>query len=736
MLDLEILNKEQRKAVETTDGPVLVLAGAGSGKTRVLTYRMAYILDAGLAGADNVLAMTFTNKAAGEMKERIVKLLKENSSKTSKTIFIPWMGTFHSICLRILKIYGEFVGLDKSFTIYDSSDQTAVIKEAMKTLNISTKEFNPNAIHSYISSAKNQLINEVEYAQFSQGYFQQIVAEVYPEYQKILRESNAVDFDDLIMLTIKLLQENQVILHKLQDTFRYILVDEYQDTNHAQYSLIKLLAAKHRNICCVGDDDQSIYAFRGATIKNILSFEKDYQDSVVIKLEQNYRSTKKILEASHQVISKNTSRKDKKLWTENHDGENITIYTANDEGDEGRWIVEQILEKKHDDNYSEFAVLYRTNAQSRSLEEAFINYGLPYKIIGGVRFYERKEIKDILAYLKLIHNNKDNSSLERIINVPRRGIGPKTFVDIKREVKSQNLSVLEYLVLNSDRTLVEELEIRYSELRKTAIVNTGSVNPKLKAFADMMVDLLNKSTELNIVDLVNYLLDRTGYIEMLEDGTTENESRIENIKELISVAARYENKDPIDALDAFLQDVSLLEGNAEEQKEGEYVTLMTIHSAKGLEFEYVFVAGVEENLFPHSNSLYDEKELEEERRLAYVAITRAKHYLYLTHTRNRLYFGKLNSNPLSRFVADIDKNLITYINNDASVSWAGDDYSQSENLNYFVNTKLGQGDKVKHEYFGIGKVVSIDDEMVEIDFGEIYGVKELMLEYAKLDKLN
>jgi DNA helicase-2/ATP-dependent DNA helicase PcrA len=710
VLDLSILNKEQKEAVETTEGPVLVLAGAGSGKTRVLTYRIAYILDSGLAGPNNILAMTFTNKAAGEMRERIEALLRENGNDqlTPPT----WMGTFHSIGVRILKRYGEMVGIGNNFSIYDSADQLSVIKEAMKRLNISIKEFNPNAIKTYISSAKNQLINDTEYESMAQGYFQQTVAEIYPVYQKILRENNSVDFDDLIMLMIKLLKENPKVLESLQENFKYILVDEYQDTNHAQYMLINMLAAKHKNLCCVGDDDQSIYSFRGATIKNILSFEKDYPDAKTIKLEQNYRSTGKILEASYQVISKNKSRKDKKLWTDNQDGEPITIYTGRNEVGEANWIAENIIKNSETEqvSYNEFAILYRTNSQSRSIEEAFINYGIPYRIVGGTRFYERKEIKDILAYLKLVFNPMDSSSLERIINVPRRGIGKKAIDDLKDQARKENIS-------SGTLILATELDLG---------------NAKLNDFAKLMRNIQTKAEELNVVDLINYILEATGYIRMLDDGTVENADRIENIKELVSVATKFINESPSESLENFLEEVSLLEGVSEGEDKSEAVTMMTIHAAKGLEFDYVYVIGVEENLFPHSNSMYDDKELEEERRLAYVAITRAKKNLALTNASTRVYFGKSQSNPPSRFLFDIDKELVNFESGGIENMWDDEPVSSS----FQSNVNLDRGERVKHEYFGIGTVVGIDDEMIEVDFGPTYGIKELMMEYARLEKVN
>lgn len=711
MINLSKLNKEQKEAVIHTDGPVLVLAGAGSGKTSVLTHRIAFIIDSGLAAPDEILAMTFTNKAANEMKERILKLLQISELK-SEVKSIPWMGTFHSVCVKILRIYGEMVGLSKNFAIFDSSDSEQVVKDAMKNINVSVKEFNPGAIRHYISSAKNELISPVDYEAFAQGYFQQTVALVYPEYQKLLRESNAVDFDDLIMLTINLLKENPKIKEHFKKQFKYILVDEFQDTNHSQYQLIKFLLGSHNNLCCVGDDDQSIYAFRGATIKNILSFEKDFKDTKVVKLEQNYRSTKTILEASYHVISKNKARKDKKLWTSNSGGNKIKVMTASDEIQEAEWIVSQIIDNKMELN--EVAVLYRTNAQSRSLEEAFINSGLPYRIVGGVRFYDRKEIKDILAYLKVISNVKDSQSLDRIINVPRRGIGKSAEDELKIATVEHNLSRVE--VLSSNNFL-------------------QSLSPALQKFGKLLIDFFNKSKTLDLVELINYIFDYSGYKKMLDDGTSESAARIENIKELVTVASSYvDESDQIDKkelLVKFLEDISLLESTSEDSTEDKKVTLMTIHASKGLEFKSVFVIGMEENLFPHSNSFFNEKEMEEERRLAYVAITRAKENLALTHALTRKYFGSIHNNKISRFITDISKDILERISMDTSPEWEEEIIKPNYNFNKTSSLKVGA--KVKHEYFGIGEVKAIDDFSALIDFGDEFGTKELMLEYAKLE---
>lgn len=713
MLDLSGLNEPQYKAVTTTDGPVLVLAGAGSGKTRALTFRIAYILDAGLAGPLNILALTFTNKAAGEMKERAMDVIRENQQDT-RIYSIPWMGTFHSICVKILKQHGKKVGLDSNFTIYDSGDQTIAMKEAMRIKNISTKEFNPRAVKNYISTAKNELVDEEAYLSYASGYFQQVVAELYPAYQKVLRDNNAVDFDDLLLLTVKLFKENPEVLEEYQDQFHYILVDEYQDTNHAQYVMVTMLAQKNKNLCVVGDDDQSIYAFRGATIKNILSFEKDYPESTVIKLEQNYRSTKTILEASYQVISQNESRKDKKLWTENAEGENIIVYTAKNELEEAKYVVDTIESMQDEFEYQDMAILYRTNAQSRNLEEAFLQAGIPYKIVGGIRFYERKEIKDIVAYLRVLFNSKDTTSLERIINVPKKGIGSKTFQNLVSLANEHGLSAVEYILQQQE--------------------NLSNAN--LQKFGKILKDLTLHLQQQVLSEFIEYLLDRTGYIKMLQDGTIENEARIENIKELLTVASKFDEVDGVEGLELFLDEVSLLE-DFEKQQDDQFdpnrVTLMTIHASKGLEFNVVFVVGAEENLFPHSNSIVDQKDLEEERRLAYVAITRAKKKLYLTHADQRTYFGAVQNNPLSRFIMDIDESLVERKVSDEIFS-LDSNFEEIEDA-WKPQIDLKEGDEVKHEYFGKGTILLLDDDIVEIDFGPVHGVKELMLEYAKLVKV-
>lgn len=719
-LNLQDLNPQQRQAVETTQGPLLILAGAGSGKTKVLTYRIAHILEQGMASPEEILAVTFTNKAAGEMKERIGRLIGANVS-------MPWMGTFHSICVRMLKREGHYVGLGSNFSIYDPGDQLDILKEAMERLNISIKDVNPRAVHSHISNAKNELVSASDYGQYAHGYFQEIVAQVYPVYQQILRENNAVDFDDLLVYAVQLLQQNREVLEKYQNLFKFILVDEYQDTNQAQYIMVNLLAKQHKNICCVGDDDQSIYSFRGANIRNILNFHRDYPDATIIKLEQNYRSTQKILDAAHAVVRKNKNRTDKKLWTDNEQGESILIYTAENEKQEAEWVISQAQKAIADGaDPEDMAILYRTNAQSRAVEEACVRFGLNYRIVGGVRFYERKEIKDVLAYLRIMYNLSDDASLKRIINVPRRAIGPKAVNDLQAKAKLANTSMIK-LLLGADFT---------------------SDSKAIEKFALLVKDITSKSQELNIMDLIDYVLERTEYVEALKDGSAENEARIENIHELITVAAKYVEAGPVSGLAMFLDEVSLLEQDVQEM-EGGAVTLMTIHSAKGLEFETVFLVGMEEGLFPHSRVFTDPKELEEERRLAYVAITRAKKNLYMVHADSRLFFGSRQNNLASRFIDEIPENLKELQTYGKISSWEdADEYSplnasSNRNSKSFddgwgkpVNTpRLTAGDRVKHEYFGVGTVASVNGEMVKIKFGSAFGVKELSLEFAPLEKL-
>ncbi|HEC65841.1 MAG TPA: ATP-dependent DNA helicase PcrA [bacterium] len=724
-MNLSKLNPQQLGAVKHTEGPLLILAGAGSGKTSVLTHRIAYLLDQKLAAPEQILAVTFTNKAAGEMKERVAKLANRKGS------LVRWIGTFHSVCVRILKTEGHLIGLDQKFTIYDKTDQLSAVKEAMDKLLISKKDFNPNAVLSYISSAKNELVTSEEYPALAQGYFQTTVAKIYPEYQKVLKENNALDFDDLIMKTVQLLQKEKDVLKKYQNLFKYVLVDEYQDTNHAQYLFVLLLAKAHQNLAVVGDDDQSIYKFRGATIKNILNFEKDFPGAKVIKLEQNYRSTQKILDASYGVISQNKKRADKKLWTENDKGESIILFQGMDEKVEAGWVTDRIEELLNSGDKAEnITILYRTNAQSRAMEEALLKAGQPYRIIGNVRFYERKEVKDIISYLRTIYNPKDDLSLKRIINVPRRGIGAKSVNQLEEVASSNSHSLVEEILgleIN-DQTDWEELKGSKS----------SSTPPALSKFRNLIIEINAEAAKLVPSELIKFILDKSGYLESLDDGTPENEARTENVYELISVATKYDpgsspGQNPEEGLANFMEEIALVEQETETEGESG-VTLMTVHAAKGLEFDHVFVIGMEEGLFPHSRSYSDVTEMEEERRLAYVAITRAKQNLYLTHTDSRLYFGSRQSNLLSRFVEDIPKELLVKEGGDAAPgSTSG--WEDVEEEEFRSQIELDKGDKVLHPTFGKGEVLYIDDSIIKIAFGGGVGVKELAIEYAVLEKI-
>ncbi len=593
------LNPAQQKAVTHTDGSVLIFAGAGSGKTRVLTYRVAYIIQEKHIPPHQILMVTFTNKAAGEMKERIAKLLSNNLQPP--TYNLPFAGTFHSLCAKILRIDGKHIGIPTGFTIYNSQDQLDAVKQIMKTLDISQKNFNPGAILHTISEAKNELLPASEYAQYARGYFQETAARIYLEYHKLLKENEALDFDDLLMKTVQLFETNQEILAKYQEKYHYVLVDEYQDTNKAQYSLTKLLSGRYRNLCVVGDASQSIYRWRGADFRNIINFTNDFPNAQIFNLEQNYRSTQIILDAAFGVISKNTTHPILKLWTDKYGGEKITLYEARNEHDEATFLVQTILQSNRP--FSDFAVLYRTNAQSRVIEESFLHAGVPYTLVGGTKFYERKEIKDVLAYLRLMANPKDTVSFNRVEKIGKGRLD--TFLDFAQMVKMDN---------------------------------------KLITFSTL--ELLDK-----IVDITHYL--------DLYDANIEDEAiRLENIKELRSVATEFPN------LTEFLETVALIEQEytpkhvAEIEGKRDAVTLMTLHAAKGLEFPIVAIVGMEEGIFPHSRSLMEKDELEEERRLCYVGVTRAKEKLYLTYANRRLFFGTRTSNTISRFISDIPQHAL------------------------------------------------------------------------------
>lgn len=638
------MNDRQAEAVQTTEGPLLIMAGAGSGKTRVLTHRIAYLIDEKLVNPWNILAITFTNKAAREMKERAYSL----NPATQDCL----IATFHSMCVRILRRDADHIGYNRNFTIVDPGEQRTLMKRILKQLNLDPKKWNERTILGTISNAKNDLIDDVAYAAQAGDMYTQIVAQCYTAYQKELRQSESVDFDDLIMLTLRLFDQNPDVLTYYQQKFQYIHVDEYQDTNHAQYQLVKLLASRFKNICVVGDADQSIYGWRGADMQNILDFEKDYPKAKVVLLEENYRSTKTILQAANEVIKNNKNRRPKNLWTQNADGEQIVYYRADDELDEAVFVARTIDELSRSQNFlhKDFAVLYRTNAQSRTIEEALLKSNIPYTMVGGTKFYSRKEIRDIIAYLNLIANLSDNISFERIINEPKRGIGLGTVEKIRDFANLQNMSMLDV-----------SANIMLSGIK-------GKAAQSIWDFANMMLDLREQLDHLSITELVESVLEKTGYVDILNaQATLESKARVENIEEFLSVTKNFddttdvtEEETGLDKLSRFLNDLALIADTDSGSQETSEVTLMTLHAAKGLEFPVVFLIGMEENVFPLSRATEDPDELEEERRLAYVGITRAEKILYLTNANSRLLFGRTNYNRPTRFINEISSDLLEY----------------------------------------------------------------------------
>lgn len=720
---LEGLNPEQRRAVETTEGPLLIQAGAGSGKTKTLTHRIAYIIASGKATPYNILAVTFTNKAAKEMRERVATLLGENADNRG---FMPYMGTFHGICVRLLRQDGEHIGIPRSFVIFDESDAQAAIKQATKQLGIDEKSFPPRVIKGLISEAKNELLSPQEYAASTMSPAQEAAAKVFPLYQRALHDAAALDFDDLINRTVHLFETQAQIREKWANQFRYIMIDEYQDTNAAQYKLVKLLTNKDRNIAVVGDDWQSIYSWRGADFRNILNFEKDYRDCAVIKLEQNYRSTKSILDAAHAIITKNVQRSDKKLWTEAGDGLPVQIIQANGEQGEAETIIRRIRMAidaglRH---YHEFAVLYRTNAQSRAVEEMFVRYGIPYRIVGGVRFYDRKEIKDILAYLRLIFQPEDRISFERVVNVPTRGVGPKSIETLYEWQRSLGYS------------LAEALE---------QVANCGTLTPKARAALSDLGATLSAlrvlADETTVSALLDSLLRRIDYLHFLDDGTPQGEARQENVKELLSVAQEYQDV----GLEGFLEEVALVSDVDSADFGSDAAILMTLHAAKGLEFPVVFMIGMEESIFPHSRALYDQSEMEEERRLCYVGMTRARQELYMTYATSRMLYGGVQHNLPSRFLSEVDSGFQSSVGSlGYEGTWApkasfGDPFVASPSSQSLSNEpryvpEVNEGDAVRHKLFGQGTIVEKDGDMVTIYF-KGKGTKKLNLSFAPIEKL-
>ena len=691
---LEQLNDMQKKAVTCTEGPLLVLAGAGSGKTKVLTTRIAYLINEKNVDPSSILAITFTNKAAKEMKDRVIKLIG-NIGYSMK------ISTFHSFGLSILKEHCDLLGYSKNFTIIDSDDSMTLIKKIVKDLNLDSKIFNPKMIRNKISGAKNELMDPAEYVRFANTDMEEKIVSVYERYQKRLKLNNSFDFDDLLMLPIKLLKENPDVLKQYQEKFKYVMVDEYQDTNQAQYILTKMMSAKYKNICVVGDNDQSIYMFRGANYRNILNFEKDYKNTSVILLEENYRSTKNILDVANSIIKNNKSRKDKTLWTNNDDGLKIKYHRSSNEKDESFYVVSEI--KKLLNNgvpLSEIAVLYRANAQSRNIEEVLLRDNIPYKVVGAFYFYNRKEIKDLIAYLKLIYNHSDDNSLTRIINVPKRGIGLKAI---------ENLNT---------KTMLEEKSL-YDSL---------STQKELD-FKRLIDDLSKKSETMSLTELVDCILNDSKMKEELElEKTIESEVRLENLEEFKSITKSFEESKGIVSLGEFLEEISLVSDVEEYKNNTNVVTLMTIHSAKGLEFDNVFLIGMEEGLFPHANCLNDAEELEEERRLCYVAVTRARKRLWLVNARSRMLYGKESYNMQSRFIDEIDKE-----NLDIDSDTEEKTFDRSSMIDESIDYK--PGDKVIHDIYGEGVVIEVKSSILTIAFSHKYGIIKIMKGHKSLKKV-
>ena len=751
------MNDRQAEAVQTTEGPLLIMAGAGSGKTRVLTHRIAYLIDEKMVNPWNILAITFTNKAAREMKERAAAL----NPATQDCL----IATFHSMCVRILRREADHIGYNRNFTIVDPGEQRTLMKRILKNLNLDPKKWNERAILGSISNAKNDLIDEVAYANLADDMYTEIVAKCYTAYQKELRQSEAMDFDDLIMLTLRLFDQNPDVLTYYQQRYQYIHVDEYQDTNHAQYQLVKLLASRFKNICVVGDADQSIYGWRGADMQNILDFEKDYPEAKVVLLEENYRSTKTILQAANEVIRNNRNRRPKNLWTQNEDGEEIVYYRANDEQDEALFVARTIDQLSREGySHKDFAVLYRTNAQSRTVEEALLKSNIPYTMVGGTKFYSRKEIRDVISYLNLIANPSDNISYERVVNEPKRGVGPGTVDKIRNFAASQEISLLD-----------ASANIMLSPVK-------GKAAQAVYEFANLILDLRDRLDDYSVTELVELVLKKTGYSAALAaQATLESQARIENIEEFLSVTKNFdENPDNpadetgLDKLSRFLNDLALIADTDDGDQESSEVTLMTLHAAKGLEFPVVFLVGMEENVFPLSRASEDEDELEEERRLAYVGITRAEKILYLTNANSRLLYGRTNYNQPTRFLREISSDLLNYqglarpANSSFKVSYTNSDtgkFGQGMSLAQALQERKRQaapssistgslpfgksnqpsktdvawaiGDTAHHKKWGDGTVLAVsgsgNSQELKINFPEV-GLKKVLASIAPIEK--
>ncbi|MBM6507736.1 MULTISPECIES: DNA helicase PcrA [Staphylococcus] len=720
------MNTEQSEAVRTTEGPLLIMAGAGSGKTRVLTHRIAYLLDEKDVSPYNILAITFTNKAAKEMKARVEQLVGEEAQ-------VIWMSTFHSMCVRILRRDADRIGIERNFTIIDPTDQKSVIKDVLKNENIDSKRFEPRMFIGAISNLKNELKTPEDAQNEANDYHSQMVATVYKGYQRQLSRNEALDFDDLIMTTINLFERVPEALEYYQNKFQYIHVDEYQDTNKAQYTLIKLLANKFKNLCVVGDSDQSIYGWRGADIQNILSFEEDYPNAKTIFLEQNYRSTKTILNAANEVIKNNTERKPKGLWTANTGGDKINYYEATTERDEAEYVVKEIM--KHQRNgkkYSDMAILYRTNAQSRVLEETFMKSNIPYTMVGGQKFYDRKEIKDLLSYLRVIANSNDDISLQRIINVPKRGVGPSSVEKIQTYAVQNNISMFDALG-----------EVDFIGLSK-------KVTQECISFYEMIQNLIKEQEFLEISEIVEEVLVKSGYRDMLDrEQTLESRSRLENLDEFMSVPKDYEENTPLEeqSLINFLTDLSLV-ADIDEADTESGVTLMTMHSAKGLEFPIVFIMGMEESLFPHIRAIKsdDDHEMEEERRICYVAITRAEETLYITNATTRMLFGRSQSNMPSRFLKEIPEDLMESHSGSKRqtiqpmakpTQKRGFSKRTTSSKKQVTSSDWKVGDKVTHKAWGEGMVSNVNEKNGSVELDIIFkseGPKRLLAQFAPIEK--
>lgn len=688
------LNEQQKKAVLKTEGPLLVIAGAGSGKTKVLTTRIAHIIEENLAKPREILAITFTNKAAKEMKTRVIKLLGDKSSSIQ-------ISTFHSFGLLIIKENFRLLNYNSNFTILDSQDSLTIIKKIMGELNYDVKVYNPKMIKNKISSCKNELVTPLEYSNFASTEPEKIVQKVYEKYEEKLKMSNSLDFDDLLMKPIVLFNKHKEVLEEYQNRYKYILIDEYQDTNEAQYTLTKMLAKQHRNLCVVGDESQSIYSFRGSNYRNILNFEKDYPDAEVILLEKNYRSTKTILDAANDIIKNNTQRKEKNLWTDNEEGFKIILNKLYSEKDEARYVISEIKQLIESGvPREEIAVLYRTNAQSRNFEEAILKENIPYKVVGSFYFYQRKEIKDLISYLKFIHNDRDDISFLRIINTPKRGIGDKAISNIIERANEKNTCLYDCLE-----------------------------TPKEIEFKNIIETIKKEKDSLSLTELVDFILVKSGIKKELEsEGSMESEIRIENLEEFKSITKEFEEKNGIISLDEFLEQIALVADTSEYQNRNDVVTFMTIHSAKGLEFSYVFLVGMEEGIFPHANSSMSNDDLEEERRLCYVAVTRAKTKLWLLCTKKRMIFGQESFSSPSRFIDEIGKEKLEF--QEPTIFETPKAKPTIDN-----NAEYNIGDKVMHNTFGKGIVVGIDSSILTIAFPNPHGIKKLMKGHSSILKI-